>query len=123
MFTYNLTDSTIENGQCRVTFEFTNGTVKVSRTWFVTSEDDINRRIKDEINSLDNTVALKSRLVNGAYTVVEKPEEPIKELTPLELATQNLYQLKEKISLGVLKETDQEFVDAVTAYKVALNVK
>jgi hypothetical protein len=89
----------------------------------VTSEEDIDRRIKDEIKSLDNAVALKSRLVVGSYTVVEKPVEPVKELTPLELATQNLYQLKEKIHLGVLKETDQEFIDAVTAYKTASSIK
>ncbi len=42
-----------------------------------------------------------------------------KVLTDLEIAEQKIYKLKSKIELGVLKETDQEFLDAIEAYKLA----
>lgn len=120
MFTYNLTDHAIENGMTRVTFEFTNGTVKVSRTWNnVTDEADIDRRIENEIAALEKSVALNARLVKNAYVKTEKPPVVVPKKTPLELAEEKLYELKQKIGLGVLKETDQEWVDAVTAYKTA----
>jgi hypothetical protein len=120
MFTYNLTDKAIENGQARVTFEFTDGTVKVSRTWIVTDEADIDRRIESEIASLDKAVALNGRLVKNAYV---KAAQSVKVETALETAEKNLYRLKNLISLGVIKETDQEFIDAVVAYKTAANPK
>lgn len=120
MFTYNLTDKAIENGQARVTFQFTDGTVTVSRTWIVTDEADIDRRIENEIASLDKAVALNGRLVKNNYV---KAAPAVKVETPLELAEKNLYRLKNLINIGVMKETDQEFVDAVAAYKTAANPK
>ncbi len=120
MFTYNLTDTVVENGQVRVTFEITNGTITVSRTWYVTDEDDINRRLKNEIALLDKAVALASRLVKNNYTIVEKEPDPVVPLTAVQVAEAKLYELKRLIELGVMKETDQEFVDAVSAYKTAV---
>lgn len=59
-------------------------------------------------------------VAEGEYVPVVKPE---KTLTDLEKAEQKIYELKRKIELGVMKETDQEFVDAVAAYKLASSKK
>lgn len=83
------------------------------------SKEDLDNRITNKIKQLENVVALDASLVTTGYVKAEKIVEPVAETTPLQLAEQKLYELKRKIDLGVLEETDQEFVDAVTTYKLA----
>lgn len=122
MFTYKLTDNAIENGQTRVTFEFTDGTTKVSRTWNnVIDEDDIDRRITAEIAALDKAVALNARLVKNAYTMTEKPQESEQVITPREIAERKVDDaydafLKQKITEG-------EYAIIVAEFKALSNPK
>lgn len=119
MFTYTLSGKAIENGQNRITVDYSNGIVKCTETFFFVSKEDLDNRITNKIKQLENVVALDASLVTTGYVKAEKIVEPVAETTPLQLAEQKLYELKRKIDLGVLEETDQEFVDAVTTYKLA----
>lgn len=119
MFTYTLSGKVIENGQNRITVDYTNETLKFSETFFFASKEELDSRITNTIARLKKVIALNSEIVIANYVKAEKPTEVVKEATPLELAEQVIWELKRKIELGVMKETDQEFVDAIEAYKIA----
>jgi hypothetical protein len=79
--------------------------------------------IESQIDQLrKNLEAVAVELENVPVGEFTPPVRVQLEPTALELAEQTLYELKRKIELGVLKETDQEFVDAVAAYKTAEGV-
>lgn len=120
MFTATTTKKDFRQGVFQVTVDFTDGTETITEAFNVTSEDDLNRKIESKLSTLNGLKTLATDLVLGEW---EKPTEIIKEQTPLELTTQKLHELKNKINLGVLKETDQEFIDAVTSYKQISSVK
>jgi hypothetical protein len=121
MFTYNLTDKTIENGRLRVTIEYTNGTVNVSETFSVVTQEELDNKITRKLAELEGVVELSKKVIIGNYTKTEKLVEEPKEPTELERAEQAIWELKRKIDLGVMKESDQEFIDAVTAYKTLMS--
>lgn len=80
------------------------------------------KSIESQIDQLEkNLSAVAVELDKVPLGEFVPPIKEEKELTPLELATQRLYELKEKISLGVMKESDQEFMDAVEAYKALIS--
>lgn len=119
MYTAKIVDKKIENGSLLVNVNYTNGVTNFNVIYPVRSEKDLDNLIRSKLEELEALITLEATLTLGVYTPTAK-ETPIKtEPTPLELATETLYKLKEKINLGVLKETDQEFIDAVTAYKTA----
>jgi hypothetical protein len=81
------------------------------RTW---------RDIESQIDQLrKNLEAVALELENVPVGEFIPPVVEQVQPTALELAEQKLWELKNKINLGVLKETDQVFVDAVAAYKTA----
>lgn len=122
-FTYILSGKTIENGKNRITVDYDNGTVKCSETFFFSSKKELDDRITNKIAELENVVALDASIVTAGYVKSEKQEDPVIPLTPLQIAEAELYRLKNLIELGVMKESDPEFVAAVTAYKTASSSK
>lgn len=85
MFTYTLSGKTIENGQNRITVEYSNEAVKCTETFFFSSKEDLDNRIASKIKQLDTVIALDAELVTTNYKITEKPVEPIKEPTALTL--------------------------------------
>lgn len=121
MFTYTLSNKAIENGQNRITVDYTNGTVKCTETFFFSSKEDLDNRITKKIASLNKVVELDTAIVTAGYVKTEPTPTPAP--TPVQIAEQKLYDLKRLIELGVMKETDIEYVTAVTAYKTAISTK
>lgn len=124
MFTANITKKDFRLGTLQIVVEFSNGVPQetISQAFNITSQEDLDSKIETKIAELNALAALASAVKTGAWVKVVKPkEEPV--LTPLQEAEAELYRLKNLIDLGVVKETDQEFVDAVTAYKTAANAK
>lgn len=117
MFTATTTKKDFRGGIFQVTTDFTDGTEVITEAFNVTSENDLNNKIESRLNTLNQLKVLAADLVLGDWT--KKPTEPVIEPTPLELAERRLWELKRKIDLGVMKETDPEFTDAITAYKKA----
>ena len=119
MFEYTLSGKTIENGQNRITVDYTNGTVACAETFFFTSKKDLDNRITNKIADLDKVVALDSEIITKDYVKTEKtPDQPVPP-TAIQVAETKLRELKQLIDLGVINETDQEYVDAVAEYKLA----
>jgi hypothetical protein len=118
MFTATTTKKDFRAGVFQVTVEFTNGEETIVEAFNINSEDDMNNKIGTRLDTLNRLLELKNTLVLGAWT---KKEVPVVQATPLELAERTIWELKRKIELGVLKETDQEFIDAVTAYKLLVS--
>lgn len=121
MFTATTTKKDFRGGIFQVTVNFIDGNETITEAFNVISENDLNNRIENRLNTLNELQTLATDLVLGTWA--KKPVEPTKEPTALELAEQKLYELKRKVDLGVLKEPEQEFVDAVTAYKLAASSK
>jgi hypothetical protein len=115
MFTANITNKNFKSGVLQITVDFSNGSEIIKEAFNIVSEDDLNQRIEARLKQLNNLATLASTLTTGAWVAPTKPE-PLAP-TQLQLAEQTLRELKDKINLGVLKETDQEWTDAVTAYK------
>jgi hypothetical protein len=119
MFTATTTKKDFRAGVFQVTVEFTNGEETIVEAFNINSEEDMNNKIGARLDTLNRLLELENTLVLGAWT--KKAPDPAPEQTPLQLAEQAIWELKRKIELGVLKETDQEFVDAVTAYKLLVS--
>jgi hypothetical protein len=117
MFTATKQSISFQQGVFQVVVEYQNGSDVFVKAYNINSEDDLNNRIENELNTLNRLLELTETLSLGAWSKPVKVTPPPP--TALELAKQKLYDLKEKVNLGVLKETDQEFVDAVAAYKLA----
>lgn len=121
MFTYTLSDKAIENGQLRVTVDYTNGQVKFSETFLVTAKDELDNRIDTTLKRLQKVVDLEKTVAVGGYIKAEKPPVEEKQPTAFETAEAKLYEYKHLIDLGVMKETDAEYLAAITVYKTELN--
>lgn len=122
MFTYTLSGKTIENGKNRITVAYSNGTVKCDETFFFNSKEELDQRITDKLADLDKVVALDASINVVGYVKTDKPVI-VTEVTALDIAEAKLYEMKKRIELGVLKETEQEFIDAVAEYKLAISTK
>jgi hypothetical protein len=118
MFTAKTTKKDFRDGVFQVTVEYKNGADTFTEAYNISSADDLDNRIGNRLDTLNRLLELEDELSIGAWV---KPQKPTHEPTPLELAEQKIWELKRKIELGVLKETDQEFVDAVSAYKGLMN--
>lgn len=96
-FTYTLSGKAIENGQNRVTVDYSYNGIKCSETFFITTEEALRDRIEAKEKSLTEAAALDAKLTVGSYMKLEKPVEPVKEpemLTPEQVKKQE-YELKE----------------------------
>lgn len=122
MFLYTLSGKAIENGQNRMTVDYSDGTVKCNETFFFSSKEDLDSRITNKIESLDKAVLLDSSIDTASYV---KTDKVVVVVAPndVQIAEQKLYECKRLIDLGVMSETDQEYVDAVAEYKVAVTVR
>lgn len=81
----------------------------------VSSLEDLQSLVKSKIAQLAQ-LDIQDALIPSNGTLVLPPD---KTPTAFRVAEQKLYELKGLVELGVIKETDQEFIDAVTAYKTA----
>lgn len=117
MFTATITNKDFRGGVFQVTVQYLNGTDTFTEAYNILSEEDLDNRIGNKIDTLNRLLELETTLTIGEWTKKETPA-PVGP-TALEVARTKIYELKEKINLGVMKETDQEFIDAVAAYKLA----
>lgn len=116
MFTANITGKSFKGGVLQIVVSYTNGSETLQEAINVTSEANLNSQIAQRVEQLNQLEQLAVKVSVGAWT---KPTEVTETLTELQIATQTLSDLKRLIELGVLKETDPEFVAAVVAYKTA----
>lgn len=118
MYTANITNKNLSAGNLQIEVTFTDGADTFVEAFNVTTEDDLNEKIAKRIDTLNGLVELNTKIAVGAWVkpTIPAPATP----TDVEIAEKELRELKELISLGVMKETDQEFIDAVAAYKSAV---
>ena len=81
----------------------------------IKSFTELQSRVQSKLKELENLDVEVTKIPESGPlelpVVVEVPP------TEKEMALNTLYELKEKVSLGIIKESDQEFIDAVAAYK------
>jgi len=78
MFTYNVSGKAIENGKVRVTVDYTNGTVNVSVTDFITSLSDLDNKIETKLKELEANVLLEASITVGEYVkAIKEVPEPV----------------------------------------------
>lgn len=116
MFTAETISKDFRGGEFQIVVKYANGADVFTKAHNVSSEDDMNRQIEIQLNKLNNLLDLEAKLTLGVWV---KPIAPTVDYTPLQVAEAKLFELKRLVDLGVMKETDQEFVDAVSAYKTA----
>jgi len=111
MYTAQSIDKMIENGRLSVVVEFTDGTDTFTETFYTTSGNDSHwliNRTADKLADLNSLSVYASGLELGeiAARVAVEPTEK----SEWQGEVQKLQSMKEAISLGVVNETDQEFI-------------
>lgn len=112
MWTATIDGKEYAKGILTVRVMYKNGDDGFGEAYTVSSIDSLNQSIKNKLRQLENTALVYDSIQPGEFV---PPADPTQ--SPYELAQQEVYRLKNLISLGILKETDQEFVDAVANLK------
>jgi hypothetical protein len=112
MFTATTTKKDFRSGVFQVTVEYQNGSDTFTEAYNINSEEDLNNRIENKLNTLNNLLALESSLVIGAWT------KPVKEEyvpDPVQEALNKVYEAKGQLGAKLITETEYDAV--VLAYK------
>lgn len=117
MWTSKIVGKRLESGALYVDIHFVNGEASIARTIDLTggSLDVLSQKVQDQLNTLNTTDTLATNIVIGDFT----PDVP--DADPKGIALANLRQTKELVSLGVIKDTDPQVADALTAFKDAVS--
>lgn len=103
------------NGQFRVFVKYTDGAgSSFEEAYNLSNAENLNNTIRSRIDQLQAVEAFADTVTLGAYTPTPKP---VIAASDYEIALAEVSRVKNLVSLGILKETDQEFVDAVAALK------
>lgn len=114
MWTSTIKGKDFVNGQFRVSVEYTDGTNTFSEVHNLSNQENLDRTIRSRIAQLEATATFSTTVSTGPYT----PSEEVKATpTAYDLAIQEVSRVKNLVELGILKETDKEFIDAITALK------
>lgn len=116
MWTATIDRTDFSNGQFRVFVKYSDGINSFEESYNLSTRQALNSQIKNRLEQLTSVQALASSIEVGSFT---PEEEVVVGPTPYELAVGEVARLKGLISLGIMKETDPEFVNAVTELKVA----
>jgi hypothetical protein len=103
-----------------VTVEFSNGTVTFSEMVTIRYANDLDSFIKSRIKQAMDLEALNTTLATGAYAVTIEPD-PV--ATPLDEARLVLERYQKLVNLGIMTNTDPEYVAALNAAKAAYSSK
>mgnify|MGYP000193211526 CR=1 FL=1 len=76
MYTAEIKNTTIENGDLVVTVYYRDGANLATDTFKASSLAEINRKIRNKVETLDANLSLKASLVLGAYTPVAEATAP-----------------------------------------------
>lgn len=119
MFTATITKKNFTEGVMQVTVEYKNGADVFTEAYNISSENDLDNRIGNKLDTLNRLLGLETTLTIGAWTKKETPEQT--ELTPLQIAERNVdiaydQLLKKKI-------TEAEYNDIITIYKTLASSK
>lgn len=76
MFTATITRKNFAEGVMQVLVDFSNGTQTIAKAFNVSSEQNLKREVRNEINRLNELEAFVVDLPLGAYTPVETPPIP-----------------------------------------------
>lgn len=102
------------NGTFRAFVKYSDGTNGFDDVITLSNQENLDATIRNRIKQLETTATFADSVPTGEFTPAP---EPVKQQTQYELAIQEVNRVKNLVELGILKETDQEFVDAVTALK------
>jgi len=111
MWTATIHKTDFNNGSFRAYVKYSDGTNSFDETVGLSTQDNLNKAIRNRIQGLEEVSTFVSTVPMGPFA----PSQEV--ATPYELALKEVSRVKNLVSLGILKETDQEFVDAVSALK------
>ncbi len=118
MFTATTTKKDFRNGVFQVSVEYKNGTDVFTEAYNINSEDDLNNRIENRLNTLNNLLSLEGSMVLGKWTKPFK-EEYVPD--PVQEALNKVYEAKGKLEAKLI--TEAEYDDVVLAYKALASGK
>lgn len=113
MWISKIVDKNLSLGELRVNVSYSNGTDDFNEVYSIRNEQDLNARIKNKLSELEDKEIIFSNIQTGVYTPVDNQVV----VNPLEQKMTELRKLKEQVSLGLMKETDKEYLDAISAVK------
>lgn len=112
MFTATITKKDFRSGVFQVSVEYKNSTDVFTEAYNINSEEDLNNRIENKLNTLNNLLTLESSLAIGTWT------KPIKEEyvpDPVQEALNKVYEAKGQLDAKLISEAEYDAV--VLAYK------
>lgn len=113
MWTATIQEKNFKQGTAFINVGFSNGTESFSEVFEMRRGADLNGNITSRLAQLEDTQTFVDTLNLGAYTVpaIAKAEE---------LPLQKLQRLQQLVTLGVIKDTDDEVIQAIVAVKNTL---
>lgn len=111
MWTATIESKTFSKGILQVGVVYTNGNESFTEPYVISSEEEINGRITNRLSTLEKLEGVSISL--GAFT----PQLVTSDENPKQEKLNELRKIKELVSLGVLKDTDQQVLDAIEAVK------
>lgn len=118
MWSATITRKDFDNGLLRVIVVFSDGVRSCEETYNLRRGPELDSFIKSRLIELNALDTFASSLSIGAYTPQIDVAAPP---NPLTTALRELREVHELVSIGVLKDTDQEVIDALTAAKIEYN--
>jgi len=112
MWTATIDGKEYVKGILTVQVMYKNGDDGVGESYVISSVDSLNERIKNKLKQLEDLSVVHNSIQLGEFI---PPADPVP--TAYELALKEVNRVKNLVSLNILKETDQEFLDAVSALK------
>jgi hypothetical protein len=113
MWTASIDAKEYSKGILTVRVMYKNGEDGIGEAYQVSSLDSLNQSIKNKLKQLEDISVVHDSVKLGAFVA---PADPV--TTAYELALQEVSRVKNLVSVGILKDTDAEYVSAITALKV-----
>ena len=129
MYQAKIIKKAVDAGKLKITVEFSNGVKTYPETIQTSDKRDFERWIKERCAFFDNTETLDSDLKIGEVTIVEEIVTIVpKTDAQIEIieTTQNINyfeKLNRFVQLGLIQDTDKEYVELRSALRVKLGLK
>ena len=115
MWTAKIEQKDFSNGQFRVFVSYTDGTNKFEENYSLSTQENLHKTVRSRLQQLESVAVFASTVPIGVFN---PSAEEVKPLSSYDLALQEVARVKGLVNIGILKETDTVFVNAVTALKL-----